>query len=66
VASPSSSNEEIDASSKEEAEGKKGGKRDKRSYNTTSFNYDNLPHSSTFTLVPVGKPPRFDATDYTK
>jgi hypothetical protein len=56
VASSSSSNEETDASS-EEANDKKGGKGDQRSYNTTSFNYDNLPHFSTFTLVPVGNPP---------
>jgi hypothetical protein len=66
VASSSSSNEETDASS-EEANDKKGGKGDQRSYNTTSFNYDNLPHFSTFTLVPVGNPPPyFDGTDYTK
>jgi hypothetical protein len=32
-------------------------KEDKKSYNTTSFNYDNLPPSSTFTLVHVGKAP---------
>jgi hypothetical protein len=53
----SSSNEETDASSKEEVKGRKGRKRDKRSYNTTSFNYDNLTPSSAFTLVPVGKAP---------
>jgi hypothetical protein len=41
VASSSSSNEEIDASS-EEVKDKKGGKGDKRSYNTTPFNYDNF------------------------
>jgi hypothetical protein len=57
VASSSLSNEETDASSEEETKGKKGGKRDKRSYNTTSFNYDNLPHFSAFTSVPVGNPP---------
>jgi hypothetical protein len=56
LASPSSSNEETDASSKEEVKDKKGGKGDKRSYNTTPFNYDNLPNFSTFTLVPVGNP----------
>jgi hypothetical protein len=57
VVSSSSSNEETDASSEEESKGKKGRKGDKRSYNTTSFNYDNLPHSSAFTSIPVGKPP---------
>jgi hypothetical protein len=69
LASPSSSNEETDASSKEEVKDKKGGKGDKRSYNTTPFNYDNLPNFSTFTLVPVGNPsppPHFDGMDYTK
>jgi hypothetical protein len=67
VASSSSSNEETDASFEEEAKGKKGRKGDKRCYNTTSFNYNNLPHSSAFTSVPIGKlPSRFDGTNYTK
>jgi hypothetical protein len=68
VASSSSSNEETDASFKEEAKGKKGRKGDTRSHNTTPFNYDNLPHSSAFTSVPVGNPPPpyFEGTDYTK
>jgi hypothetical protein len=56
VASSSSSNEETDASSKE-AKDKKEKKGDKRSYNTASYNYDNLPHSNIFTSVLVGKPP---------
>jgi hypothetical protein len=66
VAFSSSSNEETNASFEEEAKDKKGGKGDKRSYNTTPFNYDNLSQSSTFTSVPVGKPPHFDGTDNTK
>jgi hypothetical protein len=66
LASSSSSNEETDASSKEEAKGKRGRKGHKKSYNTTSFIYDNLPPSSAFTSVPVGKAPHFDGTDYTK
>jgi hypothetical protein len=66
VASSSSSNEETDASSEEEAKDKKGGKGDKRSYNITPFNYDNLPHSGTFTSVAIGKPLHFDGMDYTK
>jgi hypothetical protein len=41
-------------------------KEDKRSYNTISFNYDNLPPSIAFSSVPVGKALRFDGTDYTK
>jgi hypothetical protein len=58
VASSSSSKEEIDASSEEEeAKGKKGKKGYKRSYNTASFNYDNLPHSNAFPLVPISNPP---------
>jgi hypothetical protein len=61
----SSSNEETGASS-EEVKGKKGRQGDKKSYNTTSFDYDNLPSSIVFTLVPVGKTPCFDGTCYTK
>jgi hypothetical protein len=70
VASSSSSNEETNASSEDELKGKKerkGDKRSKRSNNNTSFNYNNLPHSSTSTLVPIGNPPPcFDGLDYTK
>jgi hypothetical protein len=57
VASSSSSNEETDASFKEESKDKKEKKGDKRSYNTASYNYDNLPNSNAFTSVPIGKPP---------
>jgi hypothetical protein len=57
LASSSSSNEEIDASSKKEAKGKWGRKEDKKCYNTTSFNYDNLPPSSVFISVHVSKAP---------
>jgi hypothetical protein len=66
LTSSSSSNEEIDDLSREEVKGKRGRKRDKRSYNTTFFNYDNLPSSNTFTSVPVVKTPHVDGTDYTK
>jgi hypothetical protein len=68
LASSSSSNEQTDASSEEEVKGKRGRKGDKKSYNTTSFNNDNLSPSSAFTSVPVGKAPlpRFDGMDYTK
>jgi hypothetical protein len=51
---------------KKKPRGKKGRKGDKRSYNTTSFNYDNLPYSNAFTSVPIGKALRFDGMDYTK
>jgi hypothetical protein len=66
LTSSSSSNEESDASSEEEVKGKRGRKGDKKSYNTTSFNYDNLPPSSAFTSVLVGKAHCFNGTDYTK
>jgi hypothetical protein len=66
LASSSSSNEETDASSKEEAKGKRRRKGDKKSYNSTSFNYDNLPPSNAFSSVPIGKAPHFDRTHYTK
>jgi hypothetical protein len=66
VASSSSSNEETNASSEEEAKDKKQKKGDKRSYNNTLYNYDNLPHFNTFTSIPIGKPPHFDGTYYTK
>jgi hypothetical protein len=39
-------------------------KRDKSSYNATSFNYNNMPSSTTYTSVPVGKAPYFDGTNY--
>jgi hypothetical protein len=55
--SSSSSNEETGVSSEKEVKGKRGKKGDKRSYNTTSFNYNNLPPSSAFTSVPTGKAP---------
>jgi hypothetical protein len=60
LTSSSSLNEETDASSEEEVKGKRGRKGDKRSNNTTSFNYDNLPPSNAFTLVPIGKAPHFE------
>jgi hypothetical protein len=66
LTSSSSSNEEADTSSEEEVKDKKGRKGDKRSYNTTSFNYDNLPPSSAFTSAPIGKAPHFNGMDYTK
>jgi hypothetical protein len=59
LTSSSSSNEESDASSEEEVKGKRRRKGDKISYNTISFNYDNLSPSSAFTSVPIGKAPPF-------
>jgi hypothetical protein len=66
LTSSSSSNEETDDSSKEEVKSKRERKGDKRSYKTTSFNYDNLPPSNAFTSVPVGKALHLDGMDYTK
>jgi hypothetical protein len=57
-------NEETDASLSQK--GKRGRKGDTRSSNTSSFNYDNLPPSSSFTWVPIGKAPHFDRMGYTK
>jgi hypothetical protein len=49
LTSSSSSNEETDDSSEEEVKGKRGKKGDNISYNTISFNYQNLAPSSAFT-----------------
>jgi chlorite dismutase len=63
----SSSSEEGD-SSYEEEHSKKGKKvknnRDKPSYNSISFNYDNMPSTTAYTSIPVGKAPYFDGTCY--
>jgi hypothetical protein len=48
-----------DGDSEEEVSKKGRGrnKNDKPSYNTMSFNYNNMPNSTTYTSVPVGKAP---------
>jgi hypothetical protein len=59
----SSSSEEEDSSFEEEVskKGKKGRRNhDKPSYNSMSFNYNNMPSSTAYTSIPVGKAPRFD------
>jgi hypothetical protein len=43
---------EEDASNKEKKDKKK---RDKSSYNAMSFNYNNMPSSTAYTSIPVGK-----------
>jgi hypothetical protein len=63
--SPSFSNENSNDTT-HDIKKKKGEKEDKRSYNSTSFNYDNLPFSNTFTVIPVDKVARFDRIDYNK
>jgi hypothetical protein len=39
-------------------------KHDKSSYNAMSFNYNNMPSSTVYTFVLVGKAPYFDGTNY--
>jgi hypothetical protein len=37
---------------------------DKRSYNSMPFNYDNMPSTSAYSSIPIGKAPYFDGTYY--
>jgi hypothetical protein len=63
----SSSSEDGDSSFEEEVsnKGTKGrNKHDKPSYNSMSFNYNNIPNSTIYTSVPVDKAPRFDGLNY--
>jgi hypothetical protein len=63
----SSSSEEEDSTYEEEdsKKGKKGrNNHDKPSYNSMSFNYDNMPSTTAYTSIPVGKAPYFDRTCY--
>jgi hypothetical protein len=63
----SSSSEDEDSSLEEDVskKGKKGrNNRDKSSYNSMSFNYDNMPSITAYTSIPVGKDPYFDGTCY--
>jgi hypothetical protein len=63
----SSSGEEEDSSYEQEdsKKGKKGrNNHHKPSYNSISFNYDNMPSTTTYTSIPVGKAPYFDGTCY--
>jgi hypothetical protein len=70
--SSSSSNEEANNSSDDDEiyKPKKGNGKKKKgskpSYNTTSLNYDSLPSNLAFTSVHIGKPSRFDGTNYAK
>jgi hypothetical protein len=62
-----SSSSEEDSSYKEDVskKGKKGrNNHDKPSYNSMSFNYDNMPNTTAYTSIPVGKAPYFDGTCY--
>jgi hypothetical protein len=63
----SSSSEDEDFSLEEDVskKGKKGrNNRDKSSYNSMSFNYDNMPSTTTYASIPVGKVLYFDGTYY--
>jgi hypothetical protein len=63
----SSSSEEEDSSYEEDVskKGKKGGNNcDKPSYNSMSFNYDNMPITTAYISIPIGKAPYFDGTYY--
>jgi hypothetical protein len=63
----SSSSEDGDSSFKEEVsnkERKERNKHDKTSYNSMSFNYNNMPNCTSYTSLPIGKAPRFDGLNY--
>jgi hypothetical protein len=63
----SSSSEQEDSSFEEDIskKGKKGRRNyDKPSYNSISFNYNNMSRSTTYTSIPIGKAPYFDGTSY--
>jgi hypothetical protein len=38
--------------------------RDKPSYNSISFHYDNISSTTAYTSIPIGKAPYFDGTCY--
>jgi hypothetical protein len=63
----SSSSEEEDFSLDEEVskKGKKGRRNlNKTSYNSMPFNYNNMPSSTAYSCIPIGKTPYFDGTSY--
>jgi hypothetical protein len=63
----SSSSEEEDSSFKDNiSKKKKKGRRnrDKPSYNSMSFNYNNMSIFTAYTSIPIGKTPYFDGTSY--
>jgi hypothetical protein len=62
-----SGSEDDDSSCEEGASNK--AKKDKKKhnkslYNAMSFNYNNMPSSTVYTSIPVGKTPYFDGTNY--
>jgi regulator of replication initiation timing len=63
----SSTSEEEDSSYEEEdsKKGKKGrNNHDKTSYKSMSFSYDNVPSTTAYTSIPIGKALYFDGTCY--
>jgi hypothetical protein len=62
----SSSSEEEDSFEEEVSKKGKKGRRnhDKPSYNSISFNYNNMSNSTTYTSMPIGKTPYFIGTSY--
>jgi hypothetical protein len=63
----SSSSKDGDSSFEEEVsnKGRKGrNKHNKPSYNSMSFNYNNMSNSTSYTSIPVGKAPHFNGTNY--
>jgi hypothetical protein len=63
----SSSSKEEDSSNEDDVSKKeKKGRNncDKSSYNSMSFNYDNMPSTTTYTFIPICKTSYFDGTYY--
>jgi hypothetical protein len=57
----SSSSEDGDSDEEVIKKGRKGrNKHNKASYNTMSFNYNNMPSSTAYTFIPIGKTLHFD------
>jgi hypothetical protein len=67
AATYSSSSEDGDSSFEEEVSNKgrkERNKHDKPSYNSMSFNYNNMPNSTASTYIPISKAARFDGSNY--
>jgi hypothetical protein len=62
----SSSEEEDSSHEEEDSKKEKRGRNnhDKSSYNSMSFNYDNMPSTTAYTSIPIGKAPYFEETYY--
>jgi hypothetical protein len=63
----SSSSEDEDSSLEEDVSNngkKERNKRDKPFYNSMSFNFDNMPSTTAYTSILIGKAPYFDGTCY--